>query len=290
MKAMYEKVLPTPNSSWRFHLYQLNQIPFNWHYHSEYEICLTLNSRGQRFIGDDISSYDNYDLVFLGPNLPHTWHSKELIAEAGDEHLAFVAQLPMDWLEGIAGRLPELSALGELLDRSRRGVAFSKSTAIQCTDIFYSMVDADPLSRFLGLFQILKLMNDDQSARFISSVGQDLKQGHDNASNKAERIISYIFDHYTENLKAAQLAELAHMSTNHFHRFIKQRTEKTFTELVTQLRIGKACSLLVNSGLPIANISEQCGFNNISNFNRRFSQEKSLTPSAYRKQYLLRGN
>ena len=55
---MYEKVLPTENSSWRYWLYELDEIPFNWHYHPEYEICLTLNSRGQRYIGDNIHSYD----------------------------------------------------------------------------------------------------------------------------------------------------------------------------------------------------------------------------------------
>ncbi|WP_299974898.1 AraC family transcriptional regulator [uncultured Pseudoteredinibacter sp.] len=289
MKAMYEKVLPTPNSSWRFHLYRLDEIPFNWHYHSEYEICLTLNSRGQRFIGDDISNYDNFDLVFLGPNLPHTWHSKELLHELGEQHFTFVAQLPMQWLENFAGSMPELDSLGDLLQRSARGVEFSRATAVKCANLFYKMVDADPMSRFVMLFQILELLISDKNASTIASVGQDLRTGYDSSSSKAERIINYIFEHYTENLKAAQLAEFAHMSTNHFHRFIKQRTEKTFTELVTQLRIGKACSLLVNSSLPIANISERCGFNNISNFNRRFYQEKSLTPSAFRKKYLSKG-
>jgi AraC-like DNA-binding protein len=58
---------------------------------------------------------------------------------------------------------------------------------------------------------------------------------------------------------------------------------------VNQLRISKACSLLINTGIPIMTISDQCGFNNVSNFNRRFLQYKKMTPSLFRKNYLNRG-
>ena len=57
-------------------------IPFQWHHHPEFELTLTLNSRGQRFIGDHIGDYDDGDLVLVGPNLPHTWVSREKIDAA----------------------------------------------------------------------------------------------------------------------------------------------------------------------------------------------------------------
>ena len=94
----------------------------------------------------------------------------------------------------------------------------------------------------------------------------------DSATEKIDKVIAYIHEHYTQNLRAEQLAELVHMSTNHFHRFFKQRTEQTFTEFVNQLRVGKACSLLLTTDFPVSAISYRCGFNNISNFNRRFIQ------------------
>ena len=45
-----------------------NAIPFEWHHHREFELTLTLNSRGQRFVGDHVGDYDDGDLVLLGPN------------------------------------------------------------------------------------------------------------------------------------------------------------------------------------------------------------------------------
>jgi AraC-like DNA-binding protein len=282
MKPMYEKVLPTENSSWRYWLYELDEIPFNWHYHPEYEICLTLNSRGQRYIGDNIHSYDNLDLVLLGPKLPHTWCSKELVAPG--QHLTYVAQLPTLWMDAVA-QMPELKSLGDLLSRSKRGVEFSAESAQICKEKFEAMADATPMQRLIGLFEILQLMVEDPEARLISSDGYAPITFPDSNIEKIDKVIAYIHQHYTADLCAEQMAALAHMSTNHFHRFFKQRTEQTFTEFVNQLRIGKACSLLLTTGLPISTISYRCGFNNISNFNRRFLQLKSCTPREFKRSY-----
>jgi AraC-like DNA-binding protein len=132
-------------------------------------------------------------------------------------------------------------------------------------------------------------MVDDQEAHVLSSTGYNVGITSDPSTDKLDKIISYLHQHYTENLKAEDLANLVHMSTNHFHRFIKQRTEQTFTELVNQLRISKACSLLINSQMPVTTVSDICGFNNISNFNRRFLQFKEMTPSKFRKFYVNQG-
>lgn len=282
MKPMYEKVLPTENSSWRYWLYELDEIPFNWHYHPEYEICLTLNSRGQRYIGDNIKSYDHLDLVLLGPKLPHTWCSKELI-EPG-MHLTYVAQLPTLWVDEVA-QMPELKSLADLLARSKRGVEFGIETARICKQKFEAMEQSSPMQRLIALFEILQLMVDDPEARLISSDGYAPVTFPDSNIEKIDKVIAYIHQHYTADLCAEQMAELAHMSTNHFHRFFKQRTEQTFTEFVNQLRIGKACSLLLTTGLPISTISYRCGFNNISNFNRRFLQLKNCTPREFKRSY-----
>ncbi len=285
MKPMYEKVLPTENSSWRYWLYALEEIPFNWHYHPEYEICLTLNSRGQRYIGDHIADYDHLDLVLLGPKLPHTWCSSELI-EPGT-HLTYVAQLPAQWIENLATQ-PELRALSALLEKSKYGAEFSRATAEQVQQCFIAMDDASPLQRLIGLLEILQLLIGDNQAQVICSNDYAPAIFPDSATEKIDKVIAYIHQHYTQELNAEHLAELVHMSTNHFHRFFKQRTEQTLTELVNQLRVGKACSLLLNSDLPVAIISERCGFNNLSNFNRRFLQFKACTPREFRQEYQRR--
>lgn len=283
MKLMFEKVLPTENSSWRYWLYQLEQIEFNWHYHPEYEIALTLNSFGQRYIGDNIENYGDFDLTLLGPHLPHTWCSSKTID--GQKQEVYVAQIPVAWLDELTA-MPDLVALRPLMARSSHGVKFSHDVAKKTAVIFKNMDKALPSQRFIGLLEILQLMHDDKSAQTLSSAGYNIAITSDPSTDKLDKIIRYLHQHYTENLRADDLAKLVHMSTNHFHRFIKQRTEQTFTELVNQLRISKACSLLINTNMPVTTISDVCGFNNISNFNRRFLQFKEITPSQFRKRFL----
>lgn len=284
MKLMFEKVLPTENASWRYWLYELDNIDFNWHYHPEYEICLTLHSAGQRYVGDSIENYCDFDLTLLGPHLPHTWCSSP--RQDGKQQQVYVAQIPVVWLEQLT-TMPDLVALKPLLESSRQGLKFSQSVAKKVTNIFIAMAKAQPSQRLIGLLEVLQLMLDDKTAQTLSSSGYNISITSDPSTDKLDKIIRHLHQHYTDNIKAEDLAKLVHMSTNHFHRFFKQRTEQTFTELVNQLRISKACSLLINSTMPVTTISDICGFNNISNFNRRFLQFKEVTPSQFRKLYKM---
>jgi AraC-like DNA-binding protein len=181
--------------------------------------------------------------------------------------------------------MPELKYLEELLQKSKQGLQFSESTAKLCKQHFETMATANSMHRLILLLDILQLMIEDSKSYTICSDGYATTDFADTTTEKIDRVIDYIRQNYTTDLRAEDMAELAHMSTNHFHRFFKQRTEQTFTELVNELRIGKACKLLVTTDLPISTISYRCGFNNISNFNRRFLQLKQCTPREFKRSY-----
>ena len=279
MRALCEKIIPSDNCSWRYCLYKLNEIPFNWHYHAEYEICLTLNSQGVSHIGDHIAPYGDFDLVLLGPDLPHTWQSQP--NNDGTEQLVHVAQIPSHWIEGLVQNNPELADLNHLLRKARCGVRFSEQTAKSLLPLFEAIGSADPLHRFNLLMSLLHTLSTNES-QTLSSQEFSFPRTLDPAKDKFEKVLNYIYDNYCDPLSIDSLAQYTHMSTNHFHRFFKKRTECTVTEFINQLRIAKACKLLVNSSVPISVISDQCGFNNISNFNRRFLAIKLCTPSEFR--------
>ncbi|WP_286271019.1 AraC family transcriptional regulator [Thalassotalea hakodatensis] len=283
MKLLFEKIIPSENSSWRYWLYEQEHIGFHWHYHPEYEIALTLNSKGQRYVGDNIDNYDEFDMAFLGPHLPHTWCSSPAVK--GKKQQVYVAQLPISWLESLVFGMPDLEKFKPLLSLSKRGITFGKQAVVNAAKVFSTMQNADASTRFIGLLNILDIMANDPDKQPLSSSGYSVVLTSDPSTDKLDKVIRYIHEHYTETIRAEHLAELVHMSTNHFHRFFKHRTEQTFTEFVNQLRISKACSLLINSQKPIYTISDTCGFNNISNFNRRFLQFKAMKPSEFRKIY-----
>ncbi|NTS78523.1 helix-turn-helix transcriptional regulator [Catenovulum sp. SM1970] len=282
-KPLCEKIIPDANTSWRYWLYEVESLDFHWHYHPEYEICLTLNSFGQRYIGDDIQYYDDLDLVLLGPNLPHAWRSDDSIK--GSLQQVYVAQIPVLLLESLMKTSPECLQLKGMLIKSKKGLAFSNRVAKQSKSLFEQMSTANDIERFILLMQLLNLLQQDDVAKTLSSDNYSFTEASDTSQDKIERVLKYLDQHYNEAVTAEDMANLTHMSTNHFHRFFKQKTEQTFGEHLTKLRIGKACALLQNTELPINHISDSCGFNNMSNFNRRFLQHKACTPSEFRKTY-----
>jgi hypothetical protein len=70
MKPQFERVTFPEGCSLRVYNRRVLEIPFEWHHHPEYELTLTLNSRGWRFIGDHIGQYQAPDLVLVPPDMP----------------------------------------------------------------------------------------------------------------------------------------------------------------------------------------------------------------------------
>jgi AraC-like DNA-binding protein len=97
-------------------------------------------------------------------------------------------------------------------------------------------------------------------------------------------VMQFILAESQRNIALFEVAEVANMSKEAFCRFFKERTGKTFTEFLNQLRIHKACHHLQESDLSVSQIAYQTGFQNLSNFNRAFKKYTQHTPKAFRKQ------
>ncbi|MGT2715636.1 AraC family transcriptional regulator [Streptococcus respiraculi] len=100
---------------------------------------------------------------------------------------------------------------------------------------------------------------------------------------KLRDLIQYIDDHLAEPLTIDALADYFGYSRNHFMSIFKQHTGSSCGEFILQKRLNKACELLIQTMLPIAEIAPLAGFDNLSNFNRHFKRRFQLTPRQYRK-------
>ena len=74
-----------------------------------------------------------------------------------------------------------------------------------------------------------------------------------------------------------------HLSESAFSHFFKKHTNLSYISYLNGLRISRACRELESSAMSVSEICWNCGFNNKSNFNRKFLQAKGMTPTAYRK-------
>ena len=90
---------------------------------------------------------------------------------------------------------------------------------------------------------------------------------------------------FDKNITLAEVAKLTNMTAVSFSRFFKTRTGMTFIDSVTEMRMGHACRMLIDTTQSVAEIAYNTGFNNISNFNRIFKKKKGCTPKEFRENY-----
>jgi transcriptional regulator GlxA family with amidase domain len=104
-------------------------------------------------------------------------------------------------------------------------------------------------------------------------------------SEKIKKVYNYVQANYNKKIKVEEVASLVDLSVVSFSRLIKQRTGKTFIDFLNELRLGYATRLLIESNKTVTEICYECGFNNISNFNRIFKKSQGYTPSEFRESY-----
>lgn len=102
-------------------------------------------------------------------------------------------------------------------------------------------------------------------------------------TQRLRAVLQWISAHYSEPVCVADAAALCQCSPNHFMRWFRQMTGQTFIIFLREYRLNAAAEALRTTEDTILSISEQCGFENLSYFNREFKAHFGMTPREYRK-------
>lgn len=249
-----------------------------WHYHPEIEICFTRKSIGKRYVGNNISQYEEGDLVMFGELLPHgftTVHQCEQI----------VIQLDKEFLGASFFNKPELRRVNELLNQSKMGLHFFGKTNKEAIKIINAMMNKEGFQRLIHLLKLLHLLANSKEYKLICS--REYSANLNLASlSRIKKVFDFIENNYERNITVEHAASLINLTESAFYKFIKKHTKKKFTQIVNEFRVNKASKLLINSEMTIAEICYNCGYNNLSYFNRKFKEIIGERPSQFRSKYL----
>jgi AraC-like DNA-binding protein len=279
MKSAYEKVRIEARSSVALLDRRLPKgIPFEWHHHPEFELTLTLNSRGHRFIGDHLGAYDDGDLVLVGPNLPHTWCSSSAI-DPLRPHMALVSWFPETWATEVMRLMPELSGIKELLREARRGILFSRAVSHEVRPQIETLPGATASERLLTLLRVLSRLAADPQRELLAN--GSTSPAPIAPDSRLQKVLNHLHAHFTQTVDIEELAALASLSPSALHRMFRRHTRLTPIAYAMKLRIGSACSLLMEGAPSIAAVAARVGYTNLSNFNRQFRTLKGTTPRQF---------
>ena len=251
-----------------------------WHYHEEYELHLIVQTSGKLFVGDYIGQFKPGNLVLTGPRLPHNWVSTD-IPDQGVKIRDRVILFPDEPIRQASEFLPEFREVAPLLERARYGVEFADTGTLvaQYMDRIKASTGLTRFGIFLQLLSVLAAREDYQllSSRQLQSYDSDA------SLQQISEVVDYLTANYASQFTMSDIARQWKMTESQFSRYFKRVTGNTFTNFVNRLRINRACQMLAESNRYISTICFDVGFNNVSNFNRRFIEIKSITPGQYRR-------
>jgi AraC-like DNA-binding protein len=262
-----------------------NYFPYPWHYHPEYELVLITKSTGRRMVGDHIGYFDEGDLVFMGPVLPHVWvnDSEYVSGQINSPAEAIVIQFVESFLGEFFLNIPEIGVFKKFLRLSTRGIEIKGYSRKKINALMKRMLHQNGLQRLSTLFTIFDILSNCSEYELLASPNFEQSVQSSSCSDRFSRVTEYIMNNFTNDITLPEIAGVANMGITAFCNFFKQHHKTTFVEYLNIVKIGHACKLLNEKDENIVGAAYKSGFNTLANFNRQFKKIKNMTPSEYRK-------
>lgn len=137
-----------------------------------------------------------------------------------------------------------------------------------------------------GIHAELKVLKEmDSPAELISGGGllTNVKPTEAPGNTGIENVMSYIQEHYCEDITLSDIAEKVYLNPIYISRLIKEHMGKNYTELLMELRVEKAVDLLKNTDMYVYEIAEVVGYGNLKYFYKIFKRVKGKSPNDFRK-------
>jgi AraC-like DNA-binding protein len=259
-----------------------SEFDFPLHSHEELELNFIINAKGaRRVVGDHIGEIDDIELVLVGSNLPHVWQTHKCKSK---EIREVTIQFHKDLFDEKFLRRNQLSFIRNMLERSARGILFSKETSRQITSRLIALSQKHGFDSVLELLSILHDLSVSRNMHTLSDATFNNVEFSYN-SRRIGKAVDYMNQNFQKSITLTEVAKLANMTDASFSRFFKTRTGITFMDSLLEMRLGHASRLLIDTTQSISEVAYNCGFNNISNFNRLFKKKKGCTPKEFRENY-----
>ena len=179
----------------------------------------------------------------------------------------------------------QFSSIRKMFDAAKQGISFPMEAIMKVyskldtlsseKEGFYSVIKLLTILYELSLCDNIKILSSSSFAKIDSN----------SDSRRILKTYEYINNHYKDPIRLEELANVVGMSPVSFSRFFKLRSGKTISTYIIDIRLGHATRMLVDTTNSIAEICYDCGFNNLSNFNRIFKKKKDCSPKEFRENY-----
>ncbi|MEM9887219.1 MAG: AraC family transcriptional regulator [Bacteroidota bacterium] len=284
MKIIQEHVSLSARQPFLVSLFENKEVDLSYpfhHHQKAYELTLTLGVSGTRMVGDSTEQFTGADLVLMAPGLAHCWQDHGV--KSGSEQKVLVIQFSDALIPENVRSFNLYQQINAALKNAQYGLEMLEVAKSKAQRLLAEFGHQSDLENYLALLKILDLFGARGATKRLCSEGYS-KPVFKGESGRLNQVLEYIQAHYSRKLPIEEVAQQVHLSPSAFSHYFKKRTLKSFTHFVLELRLGKAAQLLQYTDLPVTSVSHECGFQNMSHFNRSFNKKYSTTPLQFRRQ------
>jgi len=285
MRPQFHRLPLSTDCSFLYMCWECNYFDKPWHFHKEYELVLIDKAEGTRFIGDHVSHFKDGNLALIGPNIPHLYRNKEAYYKnKGLLAKSIFIHFTDDCLGNTFFDLPEMKLVRRLLNKSSLGFEVLENANKYVRQKMIDMKEEIPSKRLLSLLDILVFLSTSYELKYILSSSFTASNSRD--TDRINIVLQFIMENYTHDIYIEEIASKLSMSLASFSRYFKHHTRKTFSQYVTEIRIGHACRLLMEDDFNISEICYLSGFDNLSNYYKHFKKHVGVIPKDYKSRFL----
>ncbi len=260
------------------------EFTYPMHNHEVYELNYVEHASGvRRIVGDSQEVIGEYDLCLItSPDLEHVWEQYQCTS---DDIREITIQFDFSLGENtLFGRNP-FASITRMMNEARKGLCFPLSAIMKVYGLLDSLsVVTDGFYAVTQFLTILYELSQCEGARTLATTSY-AKVAVEDDSRRILKVKDFISKNYMDDLRLPALADMAGMSPSAFSRFFKMHTSRNLSDYIIDIRLGYASRMLVDTVKSISEICYDCGFNNLSNFNRIFKKKKGCSPSDFRENY-----
>jgi AraC-like DNA-binding protein len=278
-----EHICYQPNASFASFVRGWPRISCSYHLHEEYELVHIITSEGSLLAGDGMSVFNPGDIFFLGSNLPHIFRNWPGLTYGRAGARSHVIQFRHDFLGPEFFNAPELRPVLRFLSTGSRGFRLKGPLRTELSEAMKKIHEEEGPSRISGLLNILQKMAF-SPRHLVPLSGFSAGSAATPVDTRLERVFDYIYENFTQEVTFERATQLACMTPSAFSRYFRKSTTLPFTEFLNRLRISNACRLLIKVDAPVTKVAFDCGYDNLSYFNRQFKRIAGQSPREFRSQ------
>ncbi|WP_437921328.1 helix-turn-helix domain-containing protein [Sphingobacterium sp. LRF_L2] len=258
-----------------------------YHRHREFQISYIVKGSGSLMLGNLIRPCSENEIFLIKPNDPHLFF-KEANAENEEDnvhivHLFFSLEKLRSFFD-----MEELQSIQSLFYLIPSSKLLSAEHALYIKDAFLNLHREEGIHKLVRILEIFDYLRYHENQLISLYSGLHKVDFQDSDGLRINTVVKYAIENYKRNVTIEEISALIHLTPTAFCKFFKKRTKKNFITFLNEIRIEKACQLLVNKRVEsISEAAYQCGFNTAVHFNRVFKSVMHVCPTTFIAQHAV---